>query len=128
MHLLTSERLKYMYLTNKEQAKSKPVTWNGNSVHNRYSGNDGVGDGCNTFPWTFLHFTDGLMIFRTVLRPLMIQYFNGNSVNVDSIPAWQTLSNVYNQPRHQRNFKKIALAPHHYAGSFNLIWFINCKK
>ena len=39
-----------MYFTNKEQAKSKPVTWNGNSVHNRYSGNDCVGDGCNTFP------------------------------------------------------------------------------
>ena len=35
-YLLTSERLKYMSSTNKEQAKSKPVTWNGNSVHNRY--------------------------------------------------------------------------------------------
>ena len=80
-----------MSLTNKGPAKSKPVTWKGNSAHTRYSGNAGVGGGRNTFPWTFLHVTHGLMIFPTVCRPLMIQYFNRNSVNVDSTPAWQTL-------------------------------------
>ena len=87
-HLLTSELLEYMSLTKKGPAKSKPVTWNGNSAHTRHSGNAGVGGDCNTFPWTFLHFTHGLMIFWTVCRPLMIQYFNHNWVNVDSTLAW----------------------------------------
>ena len=31
------------------------------------------------------------------------------------------------QSHHERNFKKIALAPHDYAESFNFIWFVNCK-
>ena len=31
------------------------------------------------------------------------------------------------QPRPQSNLKKIALAPHDFAGNFYLIWFVNCK-
>ena len=31
------------------------------------------------------------------------------------------------QPHPESNFKKIALAPHDYAESFNFIWFVNCK-
>ena len=85
-----------MSLANKGPAKSKPVSWNGNSAHTRYSGNAGVGGGHYTISWSFLHVTHELMIFQTICRPLMIQHFNLNSVNVDAIPAWQTLSCVYN--------------------------------
>ena len=35
-HLLTSELLECMSFTNKGPAKSKPVTWNGNSAHTRF--------------------------------------------------------------------------------------------
>ena len=31
------------------------------------------------------------------------------------------------QPRTQSNFKKIAMAPHGFAGNFYLVWFVNCK-
>ena len=84
-HLLTSNLLEYMSLTNKGPAKSKPVSWNGNSAHTQYSGNATVGGGRNTFPWTVLHVTHGLMIFWMACRPLMIQYFNRNSANVDCV-------------------------------------------
>ena len=55
-----------MPLTSAGPAKPKPVIWNGNSEQTRYSVNDGVGGGRNTFPWTFLNVTHGLMIFRIV--------------------------------------------------------------
>ena len=34
---------------------------------------------------------------------------------------------TYKQSRPQSNLKKIALAPHNFAGNFYLIWFVNCK-
>ena len=85
-----------MSLTNKGPAKSKSVTWSRNSAYIQYSGNVGVGVGLNEFPWSFLHVTHGLVVFQVVFRPLMVQYFNGISVNVELTPPWQTLSCVFN--------------------------------
>ena len=57
-----------MPLTSAGLAKPKPVTGNGNSEQTRYSVNDSVGGGCNTFSWTFLNVTHGLMIFQIVFQ------------------------------------------------------------